>query len=487
MWSLFKKQKKNNHDDDEDGRVHKAILLSSIFTHSDIFHYIVMSGYLRLEDILNLRMVCKMWNDHVESGWSAFQYHVLVQLFQLRVPDLALQHAQHEPSAKSTTMLFFSMVKACRGIRTGLEHPSFSSFRETTVFGVPLKPKEKEQIMQDMQDMNQHDEEDLASQFLSFKFYQSLPHITPPVKKDYVLEFIPKFLNGKRNYWVNLNHDQWFGQHRVEHNNIIVKSLLWSQRIFNYSYDEFNFDMVLHLEGDMFKTKKMIEKLFLVKTVQNSIVKEGPIRLDPALFHTKFGYVLTDSCFQAERSHTICKQVTTFSKFTLKYIEAAFLNHFGEEVDLLVKDSVVPQGLDTFFNQELERTLFQLWSTGLLNVKFIRNFVFRLLVALSHRRHDWYSLSFHDSIQESCPNTQATNGVMEWFNEYARTRTQEYPEIIHTFVKDHEIFQGFHEGEQIQSYLLALMLKPNVETQTCQFQVLKYLFYEFSLDGEILS
>ena len=82
---------------------------------------------------------------------------------------------------------------------------------------------------------------------------------------------------------------------------------------------------------------------------------------------------------------------------------------------------------------------------------------------------------------------KATNGVIEWFHEFVQTKKQEYSEIWHTFINDHEVFQGFHEGEKIQSYLVILMLKPNMETQSCPFQLVKYLFYEYKLDGEILS
>ncbi|KAF0980454.1 hypothetical protein FDP41_013668 [Naegleria fowleri] len=470
-------------------------MFQSVFDPSDLFHFIVMSGFLQLDHVLGLRLVCKLWNEHIMlegKGWNAFQYHVLIRKFHLSLPSehkVPSSLSLSSSSSYETIKLFFSIAKACNSVRTGLAHPYFCAFREGNVF-----QGETNHTM--MMETRMDFEEDLAGQFLSEKFYRSMPHVTPMLNKELnvVLDYIPSFLWAKICYWANLNHGQWFNRkdscqqqdHDNNQHNFVVSSILWTQRIFTYSYDEFNFDMVIHFEGSFFASKKrMIEKLFLVDAVELTIQKEAPIPLDPTIYDKKFNYVLTSSCFETDQSHDICKVITTFGEFKLRYIDTYFLNHYRDS-NQLVKDPV-PKGLDAFFNSELQQTLFQFWSKGLLHVKFIRNFFVRLLLALAHKRHDWYSLSFHDSIQESCPNMKATNGVIEWFHEFVQTKKQEYSEIWHTFINDHEVFQGFHEGEKIQSYLVILMLKPNMETQSCPFQLVKYLFYEYKLDGEILS
>jgi len=293
------------------------------------------------------------------------------------------------------------------------------------------------------------------------------------------LEFIPKGLKGKYSVHTTISDDMWFSKTNPKFS---INQIVWSQVCQMWEYEDYIFSPLIYFEGSQFGNV-VFEKLFQVEPIGQSISNlEENFNTPHSYHHSEYEYLMTSHDYYSTYIHQKRKQIFRTEKFRLEYIKSSNLVGFSTE-ELI--EGTPSQYLSDHFNDQLQRLLFQVcFRSRLFAIRFVRNFVLKLFIHLTQKRYQSHTIKFTDSINDSCPEHKAIEGVEQWLNEYKANN--QGSEIIASYVREDLVYHGAQCGEGTNSYLVVLNLKPG-ENQTCSFEFVTYEYYKYRMFGDILS
>lgn len=421
------------------------IKFQELFSNIDLFHMIILSGFLSTHEICNTCcLVSKQWHSNInQQGWNMFFKNVLITL------GMSLDQLARLKISTTTIQTFFGVVKGWKRLDKFMSVHSFSHPNYEMEINVkkviefmcgPFETKPQEQYEKRKTQRNIHKQTHIPYQ-----------ESTNTINSFSEVVFDKNWFIGKKE---------------------LSYSIILYENCIEWEYKEYLYTVVIEKSAKDSTCEK--EYFQIIPTIEVICNERQEFEGEAKYLNPKYQYLLTCSDYDGTHVEAKTKDIVRVKDFTLRKLDNSTFGDFGE------RD--VPTIAPSNFKKEFHYIIFKLWRQGLLTIPLVRNYIFQLFLRISGKRYQSYFITFHNTIENACDKIAAVEGVQTWFDEYLKTQQRnEGCEIFHTYVKEEAQFKGAEEGESLDSYLLIL----NISQQ--DFEFVQYNFYEYELSGEILS